>query len=207
MGKLDACQRSGLDFAVMKLSLVASALGSCLLLISCEDFNGPLGSSDFNPLLAPGSQQRDAGAAAGNYHFTAGQYVTAASNSTAFFSRKPTGNADADELLAAGTSMRVIKSEGSFVKVELDNGKVGYVAAALLLESQQGAAQVYPPVNTEAATPLPAGLQTDVPPTDLGTGAPLPPIAPPTVNELPPSSLETKKPEAPPLPEPAAGGQ
>jgi hypothetical protein len=195
IGKLDACQGKSLDCAVMKLSLVASALGSCLLLISCADFNGPLSGSDFNPLVAPGSQQRDAGTVAGNYNFTA------------FFNRKPTGNADADELLAAGTSMRVIKSEGSFVKVELDNGKVGYVAAALLLESQQGAAQIYPPINTEAATPLPAGLQTDVPPTDLGTGAPLPPIAPPTVNELPPSSLDTKKPEAPPLPEPAAGGQ
>lgn len=189
----------------MKLSLITPALGTCLLLMSCSDFNGPLSGGDFNPLVAPGSQQSGAGPVAGNYNFSAGQYVTAASNSTAFFNRKPTGNADADELLAAGTSMRVVKSEGSFVKVELDNGKVGYVAAALLLESQQGAAQVYPPINTEAATPLPAGLQTDVPPTDLGAGAPLPPIAPPTVNELPPSSVDTKKPEAPPLPEPASG--
>lgn len=193
----------------MKLSLLTPMFCGSLLLMSCADFNGPLSSSDFDPLVAPGSQQRDAGTTAGNYHFKAGQYVTAASNSTAFFNTKPTGNADADELLAAGTSMRVIKSEGSFVKVELDNGKVGYVAAALLLESQPGATgaqQSYPPVNTEAAMPLPAGLQTDVPPTDLGTGAPLPPIAPPTVNELPPSSLDTKKPETAPLP-PAAGGQ
>jgi hypothetical protein len=189
---------------------LVAGVSSCL--ISCGDMNQPLGG-EFNPLMTPGSAQV-ADNSTGNYNFSAGQYVTAASNSTAFFSKKPEGNADADELLAAGTSMRVVKSEGSFIKVELDNGKVGYVAAALLLESQQGAAgevQVFPPMSGEAELPLPTGtvpddLSPSVTPTDLDTGAPLPPIAPPTVGELPPPAAdETKKPESTPLPEPATG--
>jgi hypothetical protein len=202
-GKLDACQQGSVDSVAMKLTLFASAWGSCLLVTSCQDFSGPLSNDEFNPLMTPGARQGAAAAVAGNYNFTAGQYVTAASNSTALFHTKPTGNAEADELLAAGTSMRVIKSEGSFVKVELDNGKVGYVAAALLLESQHIVAPLDPSLNGGATSPLPAGMQTVVPPTDLGTGAPLPPIAPPAVNELPPSSLDSKKPESSPLPEPA----
>jgi hypothetical protein len=174
-------------------------------LTSCSDFNGPLGGGSFDPLNTAGyQQQRDDAGMGGNYQFKAGQFVTAASNSTAFFNRKPTGNADADSLLSAGTTMRVIKTEGSFVKVELDNGSVGYVAAALLLEGQSaGAAGIVPPMSTEAVAPLPDGLQPGVAPTDLGTGAPLPPIAPPTVNELPPSSLDKKPSGEVPLPPPA----
>ena len=195
----------------MKRSSLLAMSVSGLLIASCSDFNQPLGS-EFNPLMTPGSQMTST-AIAGNYNYKAGQYVTAASNSTAFFSKKPTGNADADELLSAGTAMRVVKSEGSFVKVELDNGKVGYVASALLLESQQGATgavQVYPPVNGENPVPLPAGSVPDnlVPssgPTDLGSGAPLPPIAPPNVGELPPSTPNsaTEPKVVEPLPEPA----
>lgn len=196
----------------MKRISLYPLIGSSLLFVSCSDFNGPLGG-DFDPLMTPGSEQSDSVRPMGNYNFEAGTYVTAASNSTAFFSSKPSGNADADELLAAGTSMRVVKTEGSFVKVELDNGKVGYVAAALLVEGQQGAADVLPPFSGEAALPLPTGpvpdnLSPSAAPTDLGTGAPLPPISPPTVQELPPASVEEKKAEEP-LPEPVKppGGQ
>ena len=200
----------------MKRFALFPLVSSSLLIVSCSDFNGPLGS-DFDPLMTPGSQQSETVSPMGNYNFAAGSFVTAASNSTAFFSKKPTGNADADELLAAGTSMRVVKSEGSFVKVELDNGKVGYVAAALLVEGQQGSALPLP-YNGESAVPLPTGpiqdnLSPSAAPTDLGSGAPLPPIAPPTVQELPPSSTDVKKPEATlpqplPLPEPVKpGGQ
>jgi hypothetical protein len=185
----------------MKRSHLIPLLGCGLLLTSCGDFNQPLGG-DFDPLMTPGSRQSDSLTAAGNYNFPAGSYVTAASNSTAFFETKPTGNADAEELLAAGTSMRVIKTEGSFVKVELDNGKVGYVAAALLLEGQ--ATGNMAPLPSEVAVPLPSGpvpddLAPTVAPTDLGPDA-LPPIAPPSA-DLPPPAVE-KEPSVP-LPEPA----
>lgn len=185
-----------------------------LLLVSCSDFNQPF-SDEFDPLSHPGSQRSSVDSIVGNYNFSAGQYVTAASNSTAFFSRKPSGNADADELLSAGTSMRVVKTEGSFVKVELDNGKVGYVAAALLLESSQGPSgevQAPPPYSGEIPLPLPTGgmpddLSPGLAPTDLDSTTPLPPIAPPNVGELPPSSLDSKKTDDSSLPEPSGSGR
>lgn len=167
-------------------------LTACLAITSCSDFRGPIGGGSFNPLLAPGAQlvqPQDAGA---NYAFKAGQYVTAASNATAFFHNKPQGNAEADELLSAGTSMRVIKSEGSFVKVELDSGKVGFVAAALLLESG------YTTSPTEPAAPT-----TEVAPTDANT---IPPIVLPTA-ELPEAAPEAVPPLEVPLPEPADSKQ
>lgn len=170
-----------------------SWMTACLAISSCSDFRGPIGGGSFNPLLSPGAQlvqPQDAGA---NYAFKAGQYVTAASNATAFFHSKPQGNAEADELLSAGTSMRVIKSEGSFVKVELDSGKVGFVAAALLLESG------YTTSPTEPATPT----STEVAPTDANL---IPPIAPPTV-ELPEAAPEAVPPLEVPLPEPADSKQ
>jgi hypothetical protein len=187
----------------MKYQRWMSAILGTLLASSCADFETPFSGGSFDPLSTAGyRQQRDESASGGNYQFSSGQYVTAASNSTAFFRKKPTGNADADELLSAGTTMRVIKSEGSFVKVELDSGKVGYVAAALLLESQQS---MPAPLGADPAQPLPSGLQPGVAPTDLGEGAPLPPIAPPTSGELPPSSLDPKSAPEVPLPEPAKG--
>lgn len=198
---------------IVKRFYTSSIFVTSIALVSCGDFDQTL-SGDFDPLMHPGSQQVSAVNIAGNYNFSAGEYVTAASNSTAFFTNKPTGNAEATELLAAGTSMRVIKTEGSFVKVELDNGKVGYVAAALLLEGRQGTGETqgYPLPGGEIPLPLPTGSMPDnlspgLAPTDLDTTTPLPPIAPPNVGELPPSSLEEKKPDEGTLPPPANGGQ
>lgn len=228
------------ECGVMKWTCLTPLTFASLSLIGCGSFDRSLGG-DFDPLSAPGSTQKSEVSATSNYNFQSGQFVTAASNSTAFFSKRPSGNAEAEELLAAGTSMRVIKSEGSFVKVELDNGKVGYVAAALLSDANaaqagalpSGAVQVYPPIGGDAALPLPAGssaLPTDMqpassplPPSDLNMDAPLPPIAPPTVPEMPPSGGVEVKPgaELPPaaaeskekakdaaeLPEPSKAGQ
>ncbi|MFM2170245.1 MAG: hypothetical protein RI957_474 [Verrucomicrobiota bacterium] len=181
-------------------------LGLCgtMVFSGCADFETPFSGGSFDPLSTAGyRQQGDAPKVAGNYEFIAGQFVTAASNSTAFFSKKPSGNAEADELLAAGTTMRVIKSEDTFVKVELDNGKVGYVAAALLLESQQSPEELVPaPLGGESGETLPAALQPELAPADRGNGAPTPPIS----NELPPSSLDSSPSTAKPLPEPSKGG-
>lgn len=185
----------------MKHLLWLSTVLGVLTASSCSDYESPFGGGGFDPLSTAGYRpQRGESVAAGNYDFSSGQFVTAASNSTAFFSKKPTGNADADELLAAGTTMRVIKSDGSFVKVELDSGKVGYVAAALLLESQQTQSA---PSGTEIAAPLPSELQPGIAPSDTAQGVPLPPTAPNATDPLPPSSLDSKTSSPSPLPEPA----
>lgn len=163
---------------------------ACLFFAGCESFNQPLGG-DYDPLSQPGSRRTVETTTVNAEVFKPGQYVTAATNSTAFFSKRPTGNAEAELLLAAGTSMRVVKMDGSFVKVELDkDGKVGYVNSAMLTDGRTaqypptGAVQVYPPVGGgyDHALPLPPAAGTA--PTDLTTGAPLPPISPPAVPEV-----------------------
>jgi hypothetical protein len=191
---------------MMDMKLPYAMLGLCgaVVVSSCADIEAPFGSGSFDPLSTAGYRQQAAEpTVASNYQFNAGQFVTAASNSTAFFSKKPSGNAEADELLAAGTMMRVIKSEDTFVKVELDNGKVGYVAAALLLESQQSVTDPNAiPTGGEAVAPLPAGLQPGFTPAQTDNAVP----QPPTSNELPPSSLDAKPSNLNPSPETTKGG-
>ncbi len=162
----------------------------CLFLAGCESFNQPL-NGEYDPLSSPGSRNTIDTATVNAEVFKPGQYVTAATNSTAFFSKRPTGNAEAELLLAAGTSMRVVKTEGSFVKVELDkDGKVGYVNSAMLTDGRagqyppSGAVQVYPPIGGGYDHVLPLPPAAGTPPTDLTTGAPLPPISPPSVPEV-----------------------
>lgn len=177
----------------MKHLLTLSGFTLSLVLSSCNDYRGRIEGGSFDPLLSPGAQLVKPEGTSANYSFKVGQYVTAASNATAFFNKKPQGNADADELLNAGTTMRVIKPDGSFIKVELDSGKVGYVAAALLVESG---------LTTLPSPPaLPA--TTEIEPTDATT---IPPIVAPTT-ALPSATPETIPPIEVPLPEPAASKQ
>ena len=86
---------------------------------------------------------------------------------------RPKDGSEASKLLPRGTSMKVISSTDSYLKVELDSGEVGYVpmvmvedpnaAATLPYGTNPGEIQVYPPLG--------------------GYGEPLPPVAP---GEMPP---------------------
>lgn len=192
-----------------RVSLAALCLAT-LCLAGCESFNQPFGG-DYDPLSAPGLRKNLERANVNAEVFEPGQYVTVAKNSTAFFSKRPTGEAEAELLLAAGTSMRVIKTEGSFVKAELDKeGKVGYVNGAMLTDgrssqsSPSGAVQVYPPIGGGYDSPLPPAAGT-ASPTDLSGSAPLPPISPPSVPEIAPPTPAGNPESAPAVtPKPAA---
>lgn len=127
-------------------------LGSfALVLASCETGEINTGG-DFDPLTAPGSGRTPVAAARG---FKAGSFVHSSMDNTAFFKNRPKGDAEADRLLPANTSMKVISDDGNYVKVELDSGEVGFVnnvqvtdqsgAGSLPLVSPD-AIQVYPPV-------------------------------------------------------------
>ena len=210
-GFLDGSRQLVHSLVVMKRLQYAPLLLVPFFLTQCGSFTEPM-EGDFDPLSPPGSGLKREASLVNNYHFQPMQYVTAASNSTAFFNKRPTGNAEAEELLAAGTSMRVVKTEGSFVKVELDNGKVGYVAAALLTDGNASAngtgnaVQVYPPIGGDGTLPMPAaGMPADllpasspISPTDVSTGAPLPPITAPTLPDMTPSKGATPNIELPP---------
>ena len=89
----------------MKCILALASLAT-LGLVACDTMNGPITSGSFDPLNAPGSQ-RDPNVIQPPT-FSAGQFVRAAMNNTAFFKNRPKGNGDADKLLTRGTSMKVI---------------------------------------------------------------------------------------------------
>jgi hypothetical protein len=155
----------------MKCLLTLPAIFT-LGLSSCDTMSGPINGGDFDPLRAPGRGSR-AGAAT-SAPFTAGQFVRAAIDNTAFFKNRPSGDADADQVLPRGTSMKVISISGSYVKTELDSGEVGFVPAVMLenptnspdlptaLPSEY---QVYPLLpNGESTAPLPVIDPSGLPP-------------------------------------------
>lgn len=138
-----------------------------LALSACDSMTGPIDGGDFDPLRAPGRGSRAAGAEGSL--FSAGQFVRAAIDNTAFFKRKPNGDADADRVLPRGTSMKVISLSGSYVKVELDSGEVGFVPAVMLED---------PRISTEMPATLPGESQVFPVLPDDGLGNPLPTIDP-----------------------------
>jgi hypothetical protein len=153
----------------MKKNFTFCYLLASFAIVSCESMNQPI-SGDFNPLSQPGIIKKDAPISS-SPQYNAGTFVVAASNSTGFFITKPKGNADAQELLTAGTSMRVIKNEGSYLKIELDNGKIGYVNSIMVSDKSaigtlpiKNAAQVYP--LTDGVLPTPGGESAATLPSD-----------------------------------------
>lgn len=181
----------------MKCIPALSAIAS-LGLVACETFNSPLSSSgNYDPLNAPGSDRANSTIAAPT--FKAGQFVRATIVNTAFFKVRPKGDADADKLLPSGTSMKVISLSGSYVKVELDNGEIGFVPSVMLEDPNAmpvmppgtGEYQVYPALYGAGVTePLPiidpAGLPPDgaiptiIDPEAPNGNAPVPSVTPTT---------------------------
>ncbi len=180
----------------MKCIPALSAIAS-LGLVACDTMTGPISSGDFDPLRPPGGNVGSNVSTVTT--FKAGQFVRASMNNTAFFKNKPKGDGDADKLLTQGTSMKVISTSGSYVKVELDSGEVGFVpsvmledpnAAASMPLTNPGEYQVYPPMpGTGIGEPLPPLDPTGLPPdgaipTVIDPDAPasttVPPVTPTT---------------------------
>jgi len=157
----------------MKRILAMPAVIS-LALTACETMNESVSSGAFDPLRPPGSGQPTLSAASPS--FAAGRFVRAVMDNTAFFKKPPKGDADADKLLTRGTSMKVISSGESYVKVELDSGEIGWVPSLMLEDPSvagpsadpfgtpnPGEFQVYPPTGGYDAT-LPAVNPAEMPP-------------------------------------------
>jgi hypothetical protein len=95
-------------------------------------------------------------------------------DNTAFFKTRPKGEADADKLLTRGTSMKVISTSDSYLKVELDSGEVGFVPSVMLEDpnvaaqvpiTAPGEYQVYPPLpGSGIGQPLPVVDPAGMPP-------------------------------------------
>ncbi|MEO5917505.1 MAG: hypothetical protein ABIS50_24970 [Luteolibacter sp.] len=188
---------------------------AALTLVACDTMSTPISSGSFDPLSAPGSDRSNVNVVSGP-SFSAGEFVRATIDNTAFFKARPKGDADADKLLPRGTSMKVISTSGSYVKVELDSGDIGFVPSVMLENPNATPAapipgtneyQVYPPLpgGSGAGMPLPpvdpAGLPpegaipTVIDPDAPSPNTPVPPVTPST--ETFPTPPETKVPLPP----------
>ena len=139
-----------------------------------------------------------------NSGFTPGQFVRAAMNDTAFFLKRPSGDADADKLLKLDTQVKVVSVDGAYAKVELDSGEVGFIPAVMLtdpnappagLPGAPGEIQVFPPLTPLA--PLNDTLPV-IPPSEVPPGGAIPsvidPSAPPVEVPVPPPAAVTPPP-------------
>lgn len=176
----------------MKVQLVPTGL-LALALVSCDTGSIQSGGS-FDPLTPPGSGLPSPVARTG---FKPGSFVRTSIDNAAFFLKRPKGDADADKQLPANTGMKVISDDGSFVKVELDSGEVGFVPTVLVSDQAAAAAEpaVVSPDAIQVYPPLPGA-----PPAD-----PAAPTIPPVID--PDAPVEPDIPvELPPAPTPLPPG-
>jgi hypothetical protein len=183
----------------MNFTMALTAV-AVLGLAACGTMTGPITGGTFDPLQVPG--RNNASTVSTGPSYKAGQFVRTLMDNTAFFKTRPKGDADADKLLTRGTSMKVITISGTYVKVELDSGEVGFVPSIMvedpnatpdpLMATNPGEFQVYPPLAPDFQTPLPiidpAGLPPEgAIPTVIDPEAPATqiPATQPPVNPVP----------------------
>lgn len=199
---------------LMKCILPICAIAT-LSLAACNNGSSPITRGGYDPLLTAGSNNTPVPDT--QITFTAGQFVRAAMDNTAFFKNRPNGTVDADKLLSRGTSMKVISNNDSYLKVELDSGEIGFVPTVMLedpnaapqgLTTNPGEYQIYPPLPGNGLdSTLPVTVPTTLPPegaipTAIDPDAPSP-TAPPLKENLP----KTVAPAEPTLVTPTASEQ
>ena len=157
--------------------------GLAVALVSCgalKNFQQPMGgSTGFDPLAAPGALQNNSAVVVPTPSYTSGQWVETSMPNATFFRNVPSGNATADKMLAVATPMKVISTSGTYVKVELDSGDVGFVPEIMVVE--RSAASIVPlvPPPGDGVAPVLAP-EPEIPRLPVTPPlAPLPDVAPP----------------------------
>ncbi len=176
----------------MKSPYIFTLGGLTIALASCgalKRFQQPLsGSSGFDPLSAPGMQQNTAAAVVPTTpSYLPGQWVETSMPNATFFLVIPSGNATAKKMLPVATPLKVVSTSGTYVKVELDSGEVGFVPEIMIAERSAASISpvVPPPIDgtdpTIPVAPVPEvpGLPVAPPPVEPVPPAPLPDVAPP----------------------------
>lgn len=204
----------------MRFLILSLAAMAGLVLPSCET-GGSFNSGYFDPLDAAGGGS--SGPALASTGYKPGSFVRTAMDNAAFFKERPDGSADADKLMSKGTSMKVIANDGSYLKVELDSGEVGYIPSVMVEDPNApvtpvdgyppGAApppgsenevQVWPPVPGGYPVEQPEEPNTPVIPPSIDPDAPDAPVEDseiPDIDPVVPEVEETSDPEVPPIPE------
>ena len=190
-----------------------------LVMVGCDTMSGPIEGGSFDPLVPPGA---DTGprVVETREQFKPGQIGAVSMNNAGFFNTLPRGSANPDRLLNAGSQVKIISAEGSYLKVELDDGKVGYVPSIMVEDPRSAPSpnevQVYPPLQGTDAVPIipltpgdptiPQTPATDALPSVIEPDAPAdqPPAPPPVPADLttPPPPIQ---PDAAGTPQPPAG--
>ena len=147
--------------------------------------NGVGSNGGFDPLRTPGAQLANENVGAPP-RIRPGQFVVAAIDNTAFYNQRPGPETEADKLLKRGTSMKVISISGSFMRVELDSGEVGFVPSVMLEDPNampdDTSTLIDAPspyrniIQPEPFVPLPEGLPSDVLPDVIEPELPTPDI-------------------------------
>ena len=173
--------------------------GSCALVLSSCETGEVVTQGEFDPLVAPGSNRTAVSTRSG---YKPGAFVRTNMDNVAFFANKPKGDASAEKTLAGNTEMKVISDDGSYVKVELNSGEVGYVPSVQVTDQSSSLAPVVPSGSEIQLYPPPPG---SVPPVVDPNAPPAPtvidPDAPVVVPEITPAPTEVPvTPESTPLP-------
>lgn len=141
--------------------------------------NAPL-SSDYSPLDGPSvkyesrSRVQPTGPS-----FAPGEWVETVMPNGTFFDRIPRGSASADQILPLASPMKVIATKGSYLKVELENGSVGYVPiimVALPSSTDDTSPFLPPPPTSPLQRTAPSSIESvQEAPLDLGDSVIPPP--------------------------------
>lgn len=167
-------------------------LPGLLVLAACDAMKSSFSGEGYDPLGPPGGNAPLATAQA-NANLRAGEYAQTSMDGSAFFRNRPDGAASADRMLDRGERLKVISTDDVYVKVELDNGEVGYIPG-VMVEDPKAAAdtanamQIYPPVAPVIPQDeLPPGgfIPTVIDPETMPAGDPLP-----TLDSAPDPSLD-----------------
>ena len=190
---------------VMKTPKLLSLGALAVAAVSCGSFknlNRPLSGGGFDPLDGPGSPTGSASAlvAPTKPSYKRGQWVETSMPNATFFRAIPKGSARADKVLAAGTPMKVVSSTGTYLKVELDSGDIGFVPEIMVIERSAAGSQpglpapdfgpvpppVEPGINTPEVAPIPEVPDSPPPPPVPNIPSPSVPETVPTVPDVAP---------------------
>ena len=120
----------------MKYSVLLP-LTATLSLISCSQITSlqePI-SSEYNPLDGPNAPSlRNQSFRPTGPTYQPGEWVETAMPNSTFFNKIPRGNASADKVLSQGSPLKVISTKGTYLKVELEGGSVGYIPSIMVAE-------------------------------------------------------------------------
>jgi hypothetical protein len=119
-----------------------------------SSFNDPL-DGDFDPLDSPGSSRSTGTVEDTGPRYQTGQFLETTIPNTAFFARMPRPNEQPVRTLASATPLRVISTEGTYVKVELESGEIGFVPTIMVGEKPSPNEIPIVPVTPESVMPQP----------------------------------------------------